>query len=258
MKNLTLRLFHTIAKVKLTPLYWVWTTLTNHPYLDWIFTSFLLIRQMALTVHVKPILTHIPFLVAPAAESRAERLIFSVWRLYGCVLACLLVDRKVNFKYCHQVAYKADFKYWQQRALHAGATQCWQAFLVKATFQQYTDSMSVSVGVNKALLPYYMTLRICMTVFPVDLGLILHDDSINNVMIPDSVTQSSSEQTGLNSIENSLKFALALCNGSLHSMSVQIEFKRFFLRFIITWSVEWHLTHRSQTCCSSNFNSYLN
>ena len=51
------------------------------------------------------------FLVAPAAESRAERLIFSVWRLLGCMFACLFVDREVNFKYCHQVAYKADFKY---------------------------------------------------------------------------------------------------------------------------------------------------
>ena len=45
------------------------------------------------------------FLVAPAAKSRAERLIFSVWRLcawlVGCVLECLLVDRELYFKYCH-------------------------------------------------------------------------------------------------------------------------------------------------------------
>ena len=82
------------------------------------------------------------FLVAPAAESRAEWLIFSLWRLGGCLFACLLVDRELKFqllppggiqcwfqfKYYHQVAYKADFKYWQQRA---GATQCWQAFLLK-------------------------------------------------------------------------------------------------------------------------------
>ena len=34
------------------------------------------------------------FLVAPAAESRAERLIFSVWRLLGCMFACLLQCRQ--------------------------------------------------------------------------------------------------------------------------------------------------------------------
>ena len=50
----------------------------------------------------------------------------------GWLFVCLLVDRELNFKYCHQVAYNTDFKYLQQRALHhsAGATQCWQAFLV--------------------------------------------------------------------------------------------------------------------------------
>ena len=50
-------------------------------------------------------------LIFSCACCSAERLIFSVWCLYGCLLACLSVDREINFKYCYQVAYKADFKY---------------------------------------------------------------------------------------------------------------------------------------------------
>ena len=48
------------------------------------------------------------FLVVPAAESRAEWLIFSIWCLFawlaGWLYVCLFVDRELNFKY------------WQQRA----------------------------------------------------------------------------------------------------------------------------------------------